>query len=64
MHEGCGNVVTLKDNMEDLHKGYPKDYPNVAPFLPQSYPNLTLMCVQQEKRLQAQKLAAFIYNKV
>ena len=30
VHEGCGNVVTLKENEEDLHK----DYPNITPFLP------------------------------
>ena len=24
VHEGCGNVVTLKEQKEDLHKDYPK----------------------------------------
>ncbi len=30
VHEGCGNVVTLKENMEDLHK----DYTKIAQRLP------------------------------
>ena len=34
VHEGCGNVVTLKENEEDLHK----DYPNITPFLPHCCP--------------------------
>ena len=39
--EGCGNVVTLKEQKEDLHKDYPKitqrlpkDYPKIAQRLP------------------------------
>ena len=34
VHEGCGNVVTLKENMEDLHK----DYTKIAQRLPKGYP--------------------------
>ena len=30
VHEGCGNVVTLKEQKEDLHK----DYPKIAQRLP------------------------------
>ena len=37
VHEGCGNVVTLKEHKEDLHKDctkvaqdLPKDYPKIA----------------------------------
>ena len=37
VHEGCGNVVTLKENEEDLHK----DYPNITPILPKGYPKIT-----------------------
>ena len=34
VHEGCGNVVTLKEKMEDLHK----DYTKIAQRLPKDYP--------------------------
>lgn len=37
VHEGCGNVVTLKENLEDLHK----DYTKIAQRLPKGYPKIT-----------------------
>ena len=34
VHEGCGNVVTLKEQKEDWHK----DYPKITQRLPKDCP--------------------------
>ena len=56
VHEGCGNVVTLKENEEDLHK----DYPNITPILPHSYPIVaqsTLEMIMQNPRMTVKQLS-------
>lgn len=37
VHEGCGNVLTLKEQKEDLHK----DFTKVAQDLPKDCPKIT-----------------------
>ena len=52
VHEGCGNVVTLKENTEN--------YPNITPLLPHYYPIITqstLELIMQNPKMTVKQLS-------
>ena len=67
VHEGCGNVVTLKEQKEDLHKdctkvtqNLPKDYPKITQRLPKDCPKVaqsTLELIIQTPSITVKQLS-------
>ena len=56
VHEGCGNVVTLKEQKEDLHK----DYPKITQRLPKDCPKVaqsTLELIMQNPSITIKQLS-------
>ena len=56
VHEGCGNVVTLKEQKEDLHK----DYPEITQRLPKDCPKIaqsTLELIMQNPNITIKQLS-------
>ena len=54
--EGCGNVVTLKEQKEDLHK----DYPKITQRLPKDCPEVaqsTLELIMQNPSITIKQLS-------